>query len=344
MHRFLLTLFLCLPLHVQATKIPHNGTRSIVLGIGTALLDIQYFAHPRVVGLKPEENRYISAQRLQRVKKVFGSGQQRPAGIILNTLNLARQLTACSSQRPYTFQFLGNLGKGHTPFIVSLKNANITWRGTVCDEETGTCFVFSHRDTRSFLVHLGCGHKINLQKIQNDLAQPNIHLGILDGFLLTYDLPFPKENLIDSICARIPKEKLFLLLPCKERITPSYRPLLQEAVKRFGHTTGNASEYTTLFERSDATLLYHLPCFAKEHGVTLCMTDGQRSSYTFTPHTTYVHNVKPINTVQNTNGAGDAYAAGFVSGHLLGSTPDKCGELGVQAAREVLLGQRAFLQ
>ena len=66
------------------------------------------------------------------------------------------------------------------------------------------------------------------------------------------------------------------------------------------------------------------------------LTRGEKGAVITTKEEVYIINAEPIDNVVDTTGAGDIYAAGFLTGYASGCAMPECGQIAGIAAAEVI--------
>src|SRR5690606_20853191 len=96
---------------------------------------------------------------------------------------------------------------------------------------------------------------------------------------------------------------------------------------------GNEEEIFRLADSSDLeTALAKL----REAKVLTCMTRGAKGAVVFDGQTTTAVEAMPVRKVEDTTGAGDLFAAGFLYGYTHGRPLANCARIGAMAAAEII--------
>ena len=313
----------------------------IIVGIGQPLLDYHMQAVPADVDLGDEEHRCIDVKTCNEMA-CLSFDDERPGGIVFNTLSLLKQQLDNRVRDVYDVQLVGSVGRDGVPFLNHLTKRDLTWKGKTIDGVTARCFIFKNDGKRSMAIFHGAGKDIDMDHTKSLLEQDNIMMCILDGFFLSQDAPFDRTELVDSVCESLSRDRILFLLPSKEFIAHNGPAFFLDIMKRFGQSSGNWSEYRAAFGVDHDTLLDELTQFASTHQVTLRVTQGSKGSYTVTSTKVYKHNAEKPSKIQDTTGAGDAYVAGFELERLQGHSIEACGKTGALMAAHVIQGTLSF--
>jgi sugar/nucleoside kinase (ribokinase family) len=206
------------------------------------------------------------------------------------------------------------------------------------DVGTGRCLVLVTGDAeRTMATHLGVAATITPDEIPLDLVRRS-QLLYLEGYL--WDMPPAKEAMRRAVEACHDHDgsvALSLSDPfCVERHRREFLDLLLGDVDVL---FGNEEELIALFAASsfDGAV-----AAAEETGLLVAATRGARGSVVLTAHGPVEVGSRPVDSVVDTTGAGDLYAAGFLYGLSHGADPVRCAELGTLCAAEVIshLGAR----
>jgi sugar/nucleoside kinase (ribokinase family) len=197
---------------------------------------------------------------------------------------------------------------------------------------TGRCLVQITPDgERTMATHLGVAGTFSSEDVDADLVRRASVL-YLEGYL--WDLDAAKEAMRQATVLAHSVDALVALSVsdpfCVERHRKEFLDLLQ-------------GEVDVLFaNEEEARLLFGVPSFdravaaVEETGLLGAITRGAAGAVVVAAHGVEEIAPAPVDRVVDTTGAGDLFAAGFLTGLTHGRDPEACGRLGALAAAEVV--------
>jgi fructokinase len=203
---------------------------------------------------------------------------------------------------------------------------------------TGRCLVLVGGDAeRTMATHLGAAITIGPADVPEDLVARG-RIVYLEGYL--WDLSPAKEAMRQAVAvAHRHDGSVALSLSDPFCVVRHQREFLDLLVDDVDILFGNEEEVTRLF---GARSLDGAMGAAEETGLLVAVTLGAEGSVVLTAGGPVPVRAAQVETVVDTTGAGDLYAAGFLYGLTHGADPERCARLGALCAGEVVahLGAR----
>ena len=209
----------------------------------------------------------------------------------------------------------------------------IHWDGGNRSISTGSCIVLATPDgERTMATNLGVASTLAADEIDATLAG-GCAVFYVEAYLL--DIPSAASGIINAMeRSRRSGSKVALSLSDKSCVIRHRAELLQLISSRVDILFGNASEFTTLFSVSNIKTATEE---AAASGITAALTEGEKGSYVVSP-AGQIFDIEaiPVETVVDSTGAGDLYAAGFLYGLVHGDSLVNCARLGSVCASETV--------
>lgn len=197
---------------------------------------------------------------------------------------------------------------------------------------TARCLVMVTPDAeRTMCTYLGAAGTLQVDDVDEDLVA-SAEVLYAEGYL--WDAPPAKvalERAFD-VAHEAGRRTAFTLSDpfCVDRFRDEFIALIDE---RIDLVFANQHELCSLFEVDDlATAVEH----ARAHPATWAVTRSEKGSIVFAGGERFDVPATPVAEVQDTTGAGDLYAAGFLYGYTRDFALTRCATLGSQAAAEVI--------
>lgn len=309
-----------------------NMTELDVTGIGNAIVDVLTHADDAFLskqGLQKGSMTLIDAERAETLYAAMGSGVEVSGGSAANTLAGLASLGGKGA-------FIGKVAEDQ---LGEVFRHDIQAVGTRFDNAplaggapTARCLILVTPDAqRTMNTFLGASVElspddVNLEHIRSSKVT------YLEGYL--WDPPKAQEAFrIAAHAAHEAGRKVALSLSdsfCVNRHRDSFLELIN------GHVDilfANESEITSLFQVNsfeEAAALVKNRCEAS------ALTQSEEGSLILMDGKEFRVPAAPIEKLEDTTGAGDLYAAGFLFGYCRGMAPGDCGRLGSIAAGEVI--------
>ncbi|WP_022673281.1 adenosine kinase [Novosphingopyxis baekryungensis] len=306
-------------------------TRYDVLAIGNAIVDVLASTTDDFI---TEENltkggmALIDADRAVSLYDKMGSGQEISGGAAANTLaGLAMLGAKC--------QFIGQVAKDQLGEVYAhdLRAVGVDFTQAPRDAEppTGRCLILVSPDgERTMNTFLGASHFLPAEAIDQD-AIANARLVFLEGYM--WDPPEPRAAMRRALEIARQSDTQVAFSTCADFCVHTHRKDFRKLIDDglIDILFANEEEAGILEDSDPAsaieTLGKDVPLLVVTRGPqgAIAIKDGERFETTALP-----------TTVVDTTGAGDLFAAGFLSGHLQGESVTRCLEMGAVAAAEVV--------
>jgi sugar/nucleoside kinase (ribokinase family) len=306
-------------------------TRYDVLAIGNAIVDVLASTTDDFI---TEENltkggmALIDADRAVSLYDKMGSGQEISGGAAANTLaGLAMLGAKC--------QFIGQVAKDQLGEVYAhdLRAVGVDFTQAPRDAEppTGRCLILVSPDgERTMNTFLGASHFLPAEAIDQD-AIANAKLVFLEGYM--WDPPEPRAAMRRALEIARQSDTQVAFSTCADFCVHTHRKDFRKLIDDglIDILFANEEEAGILEDSDPAsaieTLGKDVPLLVVTRGPqgAIAIKDGERFETAALP-----------TTVVDTTGAGDLFAAGFLSGHLQGESVTRCLEMGAVAAAEVV--------
>ena len=219
-------------------------------------------------------------------------------------------------------------------FINDLKSMDVAYntQKLILGPPTGHCIILVTPDAeRTMNTCLGAATQLTPTDIDRDMLA-SAKVTYLEGYLFDQDHAkdafFHAGNLVEEI-----GHKLALTLSdsfCVERHRDDFLKLIE------GHVHilfANEEEITSLFQISNFDKVIEM---VRGKCEIAALTRGDKGSVIVTKDDVIEVSAEKIEKLEDTTGAGDAYAAGFLFGYTEGMDLATCGRIGSIAAAEVI--------
>jgi len=226
-------------------------------------------------------------------------------------------------------------------FIADLRATGVAFDTAPADDgpATGRCFVYVTPDgERTMNTFLGASSHLSPPDIDEALVRA-ARIVYLEGYM--WDRPAAKSAFLKAgEIARAANRRVALTLSdsfCVDRFRGEFIDLMRRGI------------VDTLFANTDEILsLYETPSLeealaaVRREGVLAAVTRSEKGSVVVDRRHTHEVPAFPIARLADTTGAGDLYAAGFLTGLARGADLKACAAFGALAAAEIIqhLGAR----
>jgi sugar/nucleoside kinase (ribokinase family) len=309
-----------------------------VCAIGNALVDVLSYESFELVaklGLEPGAMNLVEAERSDQIYEAMGPAREVSGGSAANT---TVGIVSFGGRAAFTGRIADDtFGEIYRHDLLT---AGVHFAATVApqgSEPTGRCLVIVTPDAqRTLCTFLGAGRSLD-PSIVDDAIVASSQVLYLEGYL--WDEPSSKLAFLHAAdVAHSADRQVALTLSdsfCVERHRGAFLELVAQHVDVL---FANEAEICSLYEVDDVDQAVKR---VAEHCAIAAITCGERGSVIVADGQRYDVAVAPA-TVVDTTGAGDLYAAGFLSGLTRGRPFAECGALGSLAAAEVIshLGAR----
>jgi len=303
-----------------------------VVGIGNAIVDVLYHSDDKFLekqNLSKGSMTIIDAERAEDIYAQLDSGTEVSGGSAANTI-------VCLASLGGSGAFIGKVGQDHLgrSFTADIRKIGVSFE-TKSNKEgasTARCLIFVTPDAeRTMQTYLGACVDLCPDDIDEEVIIGS-KITYLEGYL--FDPPKAKEAFIKA--AKIAKKAgrtVSLSLSdqfCVDRHRVEFTDLINDYVD-------------ILFANEDEIKsLYQVRTFdegvqnVRRHCNIAALTRGSKGSVIVNGDTTSIHAAELTNSVADTTGAGDSYAAGFLYGLILGKKLSVCGRFGSILAGEII--------
>jgi adenosine kinase len=315
------------------------STRYDVLGIGNAIVDVIARAEEDFLltqGMRKGGMALIDEPRAQAIYDAMGPAVEMSGGSAANTIVGLSSLGARAA-------FIGKikddlLGRAYSHDIRAA-GVSFATKPAVAGPSTGRCYVLVTPDgERTMNTFLGAAQDLSPADIDAETVASSAVI-YLEGYL--WDPKNAKEAFLKA--AKIAHEagrKVALTLSdafCVDRWREEFLQLMRS------HTVdlifANEAELHSLYQTSD----FNAAIAALRADIDVAVvTRSEKGCLVTGPDGVEAVPAFPVANVVDTTGAGDLFAAGFLSGLARGADDRTCGRLGALAAAEVIqhLGAR----
>ncbi len=307
-----------------------NRARFDLLGIGNAIVDVVAPADHAFLSrhdMHPGSMRLIDAEQAEALYEAMPPGRESSGGSAANTCAAAAWLGA-------RVAFLGKVADdplGHI-FRHDITQAGVHFpsHALAGGAPTARCLILVTEDgQRTMNTFLGASIAFGEGDIDPH-AIADASILYLEGYL--FDPPAAQAAFRSAArAAREAGRSVALSLSdpfCVDRHRAAFRALLGGIDLLFA----NEAELTSLYETN--TLADAIDAVRREVPLAI-VTRSESGSVILNGHDTVEIDAEPTRVI-DTTGAGDAYAAGFLTGFVAGRPLAECGRLGSLAAAEII--------
>jgi sugar/nucleoside kinase (ribokinase family) len=315
------------------------STRYDVLGIGNAIVDVIARTEEDFLlkqGMRKGGMALIDAARAEAIYDAMGPAIETSGGSAANTIVGVASLGARAA-------FIGKVkddGLGRA-FAHDIRAAGVTFTTPPAADgaPTARCYVLVTPDgERTMNTYLGAAQDLRPADIDPDIVAASAIL-YLEGYL--WDPKSAKDAFLKAAkIAHGANRQVALTLSdafCVDRWRDEFLQLMRS------HTVdlifANEAELQSLYQTSD----FNAAVTALRADIDVAVvTRSEKGCLVVGPEGTKAVPAFPVERVVDTTGAGDLFAAGFLSGLARGADDRNCGRLGALAAAEVIqhLGAR----
>jgi sugar/nucleoside kinase (ribokinase family) len=315
------------------------STKYDVLGIGNAIVDVIARTEEDFLlkqGMNKGTMALIDEPRAQAIYDAMGPAIETSGGSAANTIVGLSSLGSRSA-------FIGKvkddvLGRAFTHDIRAAGVA-FTTPPAAAGPSTARCYVLVTPDgERTMNTYLGAAQDLHPADIDADLVAASAIL-YLEGYL--WDPKNAKDAFLKAAAiAHEAKRSVALTLSdafCVDRWRAEFLQLMRS------HTVdlifANEGELHSLYQTADFDSAVNA---LRADVTTAVVTRSEKGCLVIGPDGIEAVSAFPVERVVDTTGAGDLFAAGFLSGVARGADDRTCGRLGALAAAEVIqhLGAR----
>lgn len=315
-----------------------NNSIFDVCAIGNAMVDVlsyESFELIEKLGLEPGAMNLVDAEQADQIYEAMGPGTEVSGGSAANTTVGVVSFGGRSS-------FIGRIADDTFGEIYrhDLLTAGVHFAAAVAPDDadpTGRCLVMVTPDAqRTMCTFLGAGRNLDPSVVDHSIVAASQVL-YLEGYL--WDEPSAKLAFLHAAdIAHAAERQVALTLSdpfCVERHRAAFLDLVADHVDIL---FANEAEICSLYEVDDferavskVAAQCEIAAVTRSAQGSVVIAEGDRHAVPAVPV-----------TVVDTTGAGDLYAAGFLTGFTRGLPLEQCGQLASLAASEVIshLGAR----
>jgi adenosine kinase len=315
------------------------ATRFDVLGIGNAIVDVIARTEEDFLlkqGMRKGTMALIDEPRAEAIYSAMGPAIESSGGSAANTIVGLASLGARAA-------FIGKvkddtLGRA---FAHDIRAAGVAYATPPAADgaSTARCYVLVTPDgERTMNTYLGAAQDLRPDDIDADVVAASTIL-YLEGYL--WDPKNAKDAFVKAAQIAHEAERTVALTLsdafCVDRWRAEFLHLMRS--RTVDLIFANEAELHSLYETSD----FNTAVAALRADVgTAVVTRSEKGCLVIGPDGTEAVPAFPVERVVDTTGAGDLFAAGFLSGLARGADDRTCGRLGALAAAEVIqhLGAR----
>ena len=309
-----------------------TDTRYDVLGVGNAIVDVLASVTDAFIeqhGLAKDAMLLIDEERAQALYEAFPPAQKISGGSAANTLAGVASLGVRGA-------YIGKVADDQLGevFAHDLRSIGVHYDTKPLKDgpSTARCLIAVPPDARRAMnTFLGASTLMDEADINADLVK-SATVTFLEGYL--FDRPEAKAAFVRaSELAQAANRRVALTLSdtfCVERHRDSFRHLVKNHIDVL---FANEAEIKALYEVDDFET-----ALAKVRAETrvAAITRSEKGAVIVSGDEEVRVDADPVDTIVDTTGAGDQFAAGFLAGYSRGADLHTCGRLGVIAAAEVI--------
>ena len=300
-----------------------------ILGIGNAIVDVI---------CKIEES-FISQNNLSKgnMKLIFDENEFKK---LISNLRIEKTISGGSvansivglSQMGNDVGFIGKISDDDfgKKYEIGLKNENVNYFYSKKKEmlPTGTCLILITPDSeRTMCTFLGTAGKINEDDVSINAIKDS-EMIFLEGYL--WDEGDPKKA-FDKAIKNANKVAMSLSDKfCVDRHKPHFLDLVKN---RLDITFANEEEIMSLI---DAKNFDEVISFAKKINKLLIITRGKKGSISVNGNQIAEFGIKKNLKIVDLTGAGDLFAAGYLSGYIHQLSQKECLEKGTDMSSRII--------
>jgi sugar/nucleoside kinase (ribokinase family) len=303
-----------------------------VLGIGNAIVDVLVPAEDAFLvehGLVKEGMTLIDADRAEQLYAIMGTGTESSGGSAANTVAGVAALgcRVCFVGKVRDDQ-LGNI------FARDIRAVGVDFHSAPATEgpPTARCLIIVTPDAkRTMNTFLGACVELGPQDVDEELIAASA-ITYLEGYL--WDPPGAKVAFIKAMgAARAAGRKVALSLSdgfCVDRHRGEFLDLVQHHVDIL---FANEQEITSLYQTDSFDTALQA---VRGQCEIAALTRSEKGAVIVAGDETHVVDAWPVDHVIDTTGAGDLYAAGFLTGLSQGRGLPECAAMAGICAAEVI--------
>ncbi len=304
-----------------------------VLAIGNAIVDIiaqadENFLHREAIA--KGGMMLIDEPRASHLYNVMGPTTITSGGSAANTIV---GISSFGGRAAYIGKVKADEVGGH--FAKDIKASGVAYGTHPAKDgpKTAACYIFVTPDgERTMNTYLGASQNLSVEDVDAELVA-KAKITYLEGYL--WDPPAAKAAFRKAaqIAHQHGREVALTLSDsfCVDRYRAEFLDLIR--TKTVDIVFANESELKSLYETADFDTA--LEALRKDAGLGI-VTRGEAGSVVVQGAKTVAVSASPIETLVDTTGAGDLFAAGFLYGHTRAADFATCARLGSLAAAHII--------
>jgi sugar/nucleoside kinase (ribokinase family) len=310
-----------------------TSARYDVLGIGNAIVDVIARAEEDFL-LKQDMRKgamaLIDEARAQAIYEAMGPATEMSGGSAANTIV---GLASLGGRAAFVGKIKADgLGRAYAHDIRAA-GVSFTTPPAADGPSTGRCYIMVTPDgERTMNTYLGAAQDLHPNDIDADAIAASA-VTYLEGYL--WDPKHAKDAFLKAAkIAHDAGRKVALTLSdafCVDRWRDEFLQLMRSGTVDL--IFANEAELHSLYQSSDFDAA--IAALRADIGVAV-VTRSEKGCLVISPEGTEAVPAFPVERVVDTTGAGDLFAAGFLSGLARGADDRTCGRLGAMAAAEVI--------
>lgn len=309
-----------------------TDTRFDVLGVGNAIVDVLAQVDDAFLerhGLVKDAMLLIDEERAHALYEAFPPSQEISGGSAANTLAGVANLGGRGA-------YIGTVAKDQLGEVFGhdLRAAGVTFETPPLTEgpATARCLIAVPPDARRAMnTFLGAAALVDETTIDPEIVKAST-VTYLEGYL--FDREEAKRGFVRAAeIARAANRQVALTLSdsfCVERHRSSFKQLVKNHIDVL---FANEAEIKSLYEVDDFETA---AAQVRQDVRVAAVTRSEKGAVIISGEDTVVVPAAPVDQVVDTTGAGDLFAAGFLTGYSRGGDLETSGKLGVIAAGEVI--------
>lgn len=304
-----------------------------ILGIGNAIVDVVAAADEDFL-VREKLNKggmtLIDEPRAHQLYGAMGAGTVISGGSAANTIVGVASFGLSAA-------FIGKVKADETgaAFTHDIRAMKVRFETPHAKDgpSTARCLVLVTPDgERTMNTYLGACQNLTPADVDENLVR-SAGITYLEGYL--WDPPEAKKAFVKAAeIAHAAGNKVALTLSdafCVDRYRGEFLDLIRS--RTVDIIFANQHELRSLYETADFDTAV---AALREEGILAAVTRSELGSLVVSREQTYAVPAYPIQKLVDTTGAGDLYAAGFLSGLARGTSLEDCARLGALAASEII--------
>lgn len=299
-----------------------------ILGIGNALVDVVTFIESDMVlerfSLPKGSMQLVNAGRSELIRKEIPENRQMltSGGSVANTIHGLGMLGAGAG-------FIGSVGNDPTGdlFEKDLKDAGVNTYLLRRNTSTGTAITLISPDAqRTFATYLGAAVEMKAEDLRKEMFQ-GYDIFYLEGYLITnYDL-------VDAACRMASRENMTVAVDLASyNVVEENRDSFEKIISTYADIVfANEDEARAFSGMPVSEALDYLSGLCE---IAVVKTGANGSLLKKADEIVRIDAVPVV--CNDTTGAGDLYASGFLYGFAKGAGLEKCGKFGSLLAARVI--------